>query len=374
MGKSKVLGDNVMVENRVGKRAQLGQWHRRARAWKNMAVSASMRRIDEQWVPEPHAGHFIVTYKCNLKCKGCDSWKVAEHNDLSATEWREVFRQMPHLDLVKILGGEPMVRKDIVDILVAVREEVDPYILQLTTNGMLEQRLVDVIEAIAWPGLQLRISVDGLPETHDNMRGMMGSWSIVDSTVHRVAELKEKYGFSFGINFAVTDNSMEDLPKMRQYASSVGADLIPGLAVAPFLVGTRPPEVLTPRIIMISDEKKALDVMTHQEVGTKSQLPLLDHLYSRWITKKTFKKQLFEGAHAFHCRELQDLVFVTPNGDLVRCSLDHEPVGNFREQSFRDIWTSTKIEKARQKVKDCPGCLQASVQILSRLYGGCLLS
>ena len=56
---------------------------------------------------------------------------------------------MPHLDLVKISGGEPFVRRDIVEILTAVREEVDPYILQLTTNGMLEQRLVEALHAIA---------------------------------------------------------------------------------------------------------------------------------------------------------------------------------------------------------------------------------
>ena len=350
----------------------MGQFHRRARAWKNMATSATMRRLDEDWVPEPHAGHFIVTFKCNLKCKGCDSWKVTDHDDLSAAEWRTVFRQMPHLDLVKILGGEPFVRKDIVEVLSSVREEVDPYILQLTTNGMLEKRLVDALDAVAWPGLQLRISVDGLPETHDSMRGMDGSWAIVDRTVKRVADLKAKYGFSFGINFAVTDDSMKDLPRMREYAASVGADLIPGLAVYPFLVDTIPPEIETPRIIMISDKQKALDALTHQDVGTKSQLPLLDHLYSRWITKKTFQKQLFEGAHSFHCRELQDLVFVTPKGDLVRCSLDHEPVGNFREQTFEEIWMSARVQEGRRKVRDCPGCLQASVQIMSRLYGGCL--
>jgi len=281
---------------------------------------------------------------------------------------------MPHLDLVKILGGEPFVRRDIVEILTSVREEVDPYILQLTTNGMLEERLVEALHAIAWPGLQLRISVDGLPETHDTMRGMEGSWAIVDRTVKRVAKLKDQYGFSFGINFAVTDKSMGDLPRMREYAKSVGADLIPGLVVTPFLVGTTPPEEETPRIVMISDKQQALDVLTHQEVGTKSQLPFLDHLYSRWVTKRTFSKQLFEGAHTFHCRELQDLVFVTPNGDLVRCSLDHKPIGNFRKQSFDDIWNGAEIAKARQVVKDCPGCLQASVQILSRLYGGCILS
>lgn len=204
------------------------------------------------------------------------------------------------------------------------------------------------------------------------MRGVDGSWQIVDSSVKAVAELKAKYGFSFGINFAVTDSSVDELPRMVEYANSVGADLIPGLSVYPFLLGDIPPEEETPRIIMVENKERALQALVDASVGTKSQLPFLDHVYSRFVTKKTFRKQLYEGAHRFTCRELRDLVFITPKGDLVRCALDHEPVGNLREQSFDELWNGEEIKAYRKKVDDCPGCLQASVQILSRLYGGCL--
>jgi len=353
-------------------REQLSNWKRRSRAWKNMAQSATMRRIDPGWIPRPHAGHFIVTFKCNLKCVGCGSWKVKDHNDLSVDEWRNVFRQMYSLDLVKILGGEPFVRKDIADILVAVREEVDPYILQLTTNGMLTNRLVETLEEIAWPGLQLRISVDGLPKTHNHMRGVDGSWQIVDKSVREVSKLKEKYGFSFGINFAITDKSVDELKNMVEYASQHGADLIPGLNVDPFLVGTTPPEEKRPKVIMVNNKERALQALVDAKAGTRSQLPFIDHLYSRMITKRTFAKQLYEGPHRFTCRELRDLIYVLPNGDVVRCGLDHKPIGNLRTTRFDDLWFGEDMKAFRKKVDNCPGCLQASVQILSRLYGGCL--
>ena len=351
---------------------KLSNWRRRSRAWKNMAQSAMMRRVDPHWIPRPHAGHFIVTFKCNLKCVGCGSWKVQDHDDLSVEEWRNVFRQMHSLDLVKILGGEPFVRKDITDILVAVREEVDPYILQLTTNGMLTNRLVDTLKEIAWPGLQLRISVDGLPKTHNHMRGVDGSWQIVDRSVQEVGRLKEIYGFSFGINFAITDQSVDELQDMVEYASRHGADLIPGLNVDPFLVGTTPPEEKRPKVIMVDNKERALQALIDAKAGTRSQLPLIDHLYSRMITKRTFAKQLYEGPHRFTCRELRDLIYVLPNGNVVRCGLDHKPIGNLRNTPFDELWFGEDMKKFRKKVDDCPGCLQASVQILSRLYGGCL--
>lgn len=337
-----------------------------------MARSAAMRRVRPNWIPKPHAGHMILTFKCNLKCAGCGSWQVRDHNDLTTEEWLGLFQQLRSLDVVKLLGGEPFVRKDIVDLLRGVRKHIDPYILQLTTNGMLTDRVVDAIHAVAWPGLQLRISVDGLPKTHDRMRGVEGSWKKVTDTAEQVGRLQEKYGFRFGINFAITDDSIGELDDMIRFARSVNADLIPGVNVDPFLVGTIPPEVRQPKVIMISDKERALKALMDARVGTRSQLPGVDHLVSRFVTKKTFHQQLYQEAHRFHCRELRDLLYLLPNGDVVRCGLDHRPVGNVREASFSDIWFGAGAAKARKRVDDCPGCLQASVQILSRLYGGCL--
>jgi MoaA/NifB/PqqE/SkfB family radical SAM enzyme len=353
------------------KRAML---RRRARAWGHMAQSATMARLRPDWVPRPHAGHLIVTFKCNLKCSGCGSWKVREHDDLTTEEWMGVFRQLRSLDVVKILGGEPMVRRDIVHLLAGVREIVDPYILQMTSNGMLGDRLVQAIETVAWPGLQLRISVDGLSSTHDKMRGVEGSHNTVVDTCRRVAELQPKYGFKFGINFAVTDQSVDELDDMVRFAESLGADLIPGVNVDPFLVGTEPPEVRRPKVIMVDDKPRALKALEDARVGTKRQLPLVDHVVSRFVTKNIFEKQLDGDIQKFSCRELRDLLYFLPNGNIVRCGLDHRPIGNIRDQTFDEIWYGEAIQKFRKRVKDCPGCLQASVQILSRLYGGCLLA
>jgi|GEM_PF-891548 len=345
---------------------------RRARAWGNMARSAAMARIDPDWIPRPHAGHLIVTFKCNLKCAGCGSWQVREHNDLSTEEWLEVFQQLRSLDVVKILGGEPLARRDIVQLLAGVREIIDPYILQMTSNGMLGDRLVEAIEAVAWPGLQLRISVDGLGPTHDRMRGVEGSHATVVETCRRVAALQPKYGFKFGINFAVTDDSVGELDDMVRFAESLGADLIPGVNVDPFLVGTEPPEVRRPKVIMVDDKARALRALEDARVGTKRQLPLVDHIVSRFVTKDTFERQLDGDIQQFSCRELRDLLYFLPNGDIVRCGLDHRPIGNIRQNTFDQIWFGEGIREARRRVDDCPGCLQASVQILSRLYGGCL--
>ena len=342
------------------------------RAWKNVAVSATMRRVRPNWVPRPHAAHLITTFKCNLKCLGCGSWKVKDHADLSTEEWFGVFRQLKSLDVVKLLGGEPFVRKDMQELMTGARDIIDPYILQLTTNGMLTGRVLDAVKAMGWPGLHLRVSVDGTEATHDRMRGVEGSWKMVNRTVQELAALQPALGFKFGINFAVTDESIHEFDAMVEYAESVGADLIPGVNVDPFLVGTTPPEERLQQVIMLEDPMRGLRRIEDHRVGTRRELPLVDHVLSRFITKRTFRYQIEQGQYRFTCRELRDLLYLLPNGDVVRCGMDHSPIGNVRTSSFDDIWFGDAMTPYRQKVDDCPGCMQASVQILSRLYGGCL--
>jgi MoaA/NifB/PqqE/SkfB family radical SAM enzyme len=216
--------------------------------------------------------------------------------------------------------------------------------------------------------------VDGTEPTHDQMRGVEGSWKKVTETVYAVAELKEQYGFKFGINFAITDTSIDELDEMIAFAQSVGADLIPGVNVDPFLVGTKPPEEQQQKIIMLEDKQRALEAMTRSDVGTRDQLPGLDRIFGRWFTKSTYQQHLDGEVTQFPCRELRDLLYLLPNGNVVRCGLDHEPIGNLRENTFNEIWFGERIKPFRKKVDDCVGCMQSSVQIMSRIYGGCLLS
>ncbi len=359
---------NAPIKPRQDSRVQLAR--RRARFWRNIATSATMRRVDPDWVPRPHAGHMILTFRCNLKCQSCGSWQVRDHADLSTDEWLGVFRQLRSLDVVKVLGGEPFVRTDIVDILAGVREIIDPYVMQLTTNGMLTKRVVDAVKRVAWPGLQLRISIDGLEHTHDKGRGVQGSWQKVMATARAVAELKAQHGFHFGINFSVTDDSLHEVDDMLALADSLGADLIPGVCVDPFLVGTRPPEEYTPRVVFLDDKEAGLRAIEHAKAGARDQLSGLDNLLFRLVTKKTFSRELEDGVQAFTCRELRDLLYLLPNGDVVRCGLDHRPVGNLRQQSFDQIWFGEAVKEHRCRVDACPGCLQASVQIMSRAYAG----
>jgi hypothetical protein len=55
---------------------------------------------------------------------------------------------------------------------------------------------------------------------------------------------------------------------------------------------------------------------------------------------------------------------------VVPCGLRTESVGNLTHQTLDEIWSSPRARTARELIRTCPGCFQASIQIMSMLYGG----
>lgn len=342
----------------------------RLRAWGNMARSATLARLAPDRVPRPHVGYLLLTWRCNLQCRACGAGQATSDGDLTTEEWLRVFRELAPLDVVKFLGGEPFQRPDIGDLMAAAREILAPYILQVTTNGTLTDEIVSAVERVGWPGLQLRISVDGLGDTHDRMRGVEGAFARAEETLRALAPLRTRLGFRLGVNFAVTDESIGEVKDMLAFAGRHGADLIPGIPVSPFLDGSSTPAENPQRFVLIEDPARALDALQHHRAGIRRQLPRWEQVLSRALTGDVFRRQVREGALRFRCRAGRDILYMLPDGEVVTCGVDHRPLGNVRRQSLAEIWSSPEAAAVRANVDACPGCLQASIHILSRLYGG----
>jgi MoaA/NifB/PqqE/SkfB family radical SAM enzyme len=354
----------------IARASHLRKLRQRARAWRNMATSATMARLRPGWVPPPHVGYLLTTFRCNMRCVSCGAWQAPIEDDLSTQEWFALLPQLHTLDIVKLLGGEPFARPDMVELMAETRRVVDPYIMQLTTNGTATEAIVEAVRRVGWPGLQLRVSVDGLEETHDRQRGVQGSWAKATRTLEALAPLRRELGFHMGVNFSITDHSIGEVEEMKRYAASFGADLIPGVNVSPFLDGSTSPSENPQHFVLLEDPRRALRALGDHDVGTKRQLPRMDHAVGRFITGDVFRKEIVQGSLRFRCRCLEDILYMLPDGRVIICGVDHSPIGSVREQRLDEIWNSPRARAGRERVAACPGCLQASIHILSRLYGG----
>lgn len=338
----------------------------RARAYAHLLAARLPRRGDR--APRPSAAHLLITWKCNLRCSGCSSWTRDPSGELSAPQWEQVFAQLRSLDIVKIIGGEPFVREDLADVVGVLRRRIDPFIVQLVTNATLTERIAAFVEQQAWPGLHLRVSLDGLSDAHDRSRGVHGTFRKVMETLRVLSRLRSRKRFRLAVNFTLTDDSLEDMQPLIERCRALGVDVVPGFKVKPFLTHC---DMTRDRAetVGVRDRSAALRRLQAPGHGARTGFGALERVCLTALNRKVFAKHAAGGAALrFRCRELRNLMYLSPEGDLITCGLNQTPIGNVYREGFDAVWRSGRAAAARAGVDACPGCMQGAVEIMSRLY------
>lgn len=118
------------------------------------------------------AGHKLL-YTCNLRCHMCPFWRRPDEMLLSLEEERKMMDSLADfgVSFMGFEGGEPFVRRDLPEIL---RLSHDRFHTSVVTNGwMLRERFKSVRDYLD----HIFVSIDGIGEVHDRLRGVEGSFS-----------------------------------------------------------------------------------------------------------------------------------------------------------------------------------------------------
>ncbi|MDR0324203.1 MAG: radical SAM protein, partial [Treponema sp.] len=120
----------------------------------------------------------FTTGKCNAKCAMCfyanEMEKKAE--DLSLDEIRKISETAGEVKRLLLSGGEPTMREELPEIIEMFYNNNHITDLNLPTNGMKTERIIEWISR--WrkscPDLNITVSVsfDGFGVTHDKQRGI----------------------------------------------------------------------------------------------------------------------------------------------------------------------------------------------------------
>ncbi|MFQ5940994.1 MAG: radical SAM protein [Nitrososphaerales archaeon] len=109
-------------------------------------------------------GSVDINNVCNLHCTHCYWWlNRKDDEDLSSEEWREIIRntfKKQKIFVVTLVGGEPMMRPDIIELFC---EEM-PKRVCVVTNGTFPLKRFENLY-FYW------VSLDGTEQIHDSIRG-----------------------------------------------------------------------------------------------------------------------------------------------------------------------------------------------------------
>jgi mycofactocin biosynthetic radical S-adenosylmethionine protein MftC len=163
-----------------------------------------------------------LTYGCNLACVHClSSSGRRDPDELSTAEAERVVDELAAMQVfyVNIGGGEPLVRRDFLDLLEhAVASGVG---VKFSTNGALLTRAM-AARLAATDYVDVQVSLDGASEpSNDAVRGA-GSYTAARRAMDHLAEA----GFGpFKISVVVTRDNVAELDDLEALALGYGAQL-----------------------------------------------------------------------------------------------------------------------------------------------------
>lgn len=151
-----------------------------------------------------------VTDKCNLRCIYCmdekDNTFLKNDDKLTDDEIYRIVKESSELGIkkVRITGGEPLVRPNLVNLLRKINSIQGIEEIYLTTNGIL---LTDMIDELAINGLKgVNISLDSLKEERFNKLTRLGKLNKVLESIDKAIAL----GIKVKLNTVIVDDINKD--------------------------------------------------------------------------------------------------------------------------------------------------------------------
>ena len=294
-----------------------------------------------------------VFYGCNLKCEMCNHWRETREAPVSAARFEEIIRELGELGTKKlhISGGEPMLRPQVPE-LVELASSLGIKVT-MTTNGT----LVDKVKAkrLVEGGLRgVNISIDSpLRKMHEKIRGVEGSFKVTTKAAELFNRYKHKGKLSIRINTVVSRTNFQTLETLPELGHELGAD---GINLIP--VDDHCGEILSMRkkdIALFNAE------IAPKIAGRAMELGLIVSDEEAFPFGRTESEVRLgrAGRYAFGyydkhpCYAPWTHSLIDFNGNVYVCCMTREripPIGNIKNQSFKEIWESTAYQRIRLKM------------------------
>jgi len=292
--------------------------------------------LEELWV--------YVTNRCNLRCRHClVSGGEGFREELSGEELKEVLRESASLGVKRFFftGGEPFMRRDLLELIEYVTEELKLELVILSNGTLLDRRRVERLSR--YPGVVMQVSLEG------------PSASINDAIRGGGAFVKALAGVELlracGVRTIVTSTAMKE-----------------NLAAIPELNSLLyDKDVRTHHILWVHKRGRASENLV--SVGARELVELMRRLKDGGVMVdnwESYRARVYggRGRKVDGCHGGLSSLSIDSNGDVYPCpSLTGEHkfrMGNVKS-GLKKVWLTSKVGREFRRVtvagiKGCRGC------------------
>jgi len=318
--------------------------------------------IDHRLVPYPYMMTFVTTRRCNSRCKMCNIWRDKTSPFLSLDQIDHIFRRN-NFSFVRILtltGGEPSLRPDLPEVLKIIGTYCPNLeLIQLATNGLRPAYILEQVrQMLNWVEAELKsvyrfdvqVSLDGIGEIHDWVRGVPGSFQRVLETLERLIALKSDFPkLGIRLSTVVVPHNLPYLEVLQAFASERGLPI------------SFSPVILSREYYSNLQNRDALSFPADQDVQVANffnRLSQQEQSNLRYYYKdigymllgRTRQRQCMMGFYGF---------VLEHDGNIYPCvNCENHSFGNLLHIPFEEAWFGAHATSVRQQLRQecCPMC------------------
>lgn len=301
-----------------------------------------------------------VLYACNSRCMTCNVYE-RKVKILSVEEYDRILSTVGRAPYwFTLSGGEPFLRKDLVDIAKVAYERCRPAIINIPHNGTFPDstagRVEEMAKACPESEIIINVSLDELGHRHDEIRGTKDNFERATRTFESLKAL-DLPNLTVGIHTVISRFNVENFP-----------------AVYRGLTALKPDSYITE----IAEERDELRTLGTNITPTPNQYgQAIDFLLSQLrqrrfdgvarITQsfrleyyKLARKTVATKQQAIDCYAGWASCQISPDGDVWPCCIRGESAGNLRENDydFPKVWAGERMNEIRRSIRNkecaCP--------------------
>lgn len=303
------------------------------RVWMGSNLSAKLLPSE----PRPLAAHIKLTENCQAGCITCDYWKTRWQDAIDTDRAVELISEVSAAGIpdLRFTGGEPLLRRDFFQVLKRADTSSFRRII-LQTNGLLLKKLHKEVNDS--PITKVAVSMDGLGQTNDFIRGINGYFAL------GMEGIKLLRGKEVAISVTLNRLSAGELSRLAEAAREVGAKIeINILSQSLFFFKNSDVASLWPAR---DDVQKIRDFLRNDLGRPRYEVDYITRYYGN------------EKPDEPPCVLGYTQVFVLSNGDVLTGCYPLKPVGNILRQSLKTILASEEYSRQCGAMlrRECPGC------------------
>lgn len=332
-----------------------------------------------------HYALWEVTQQCNLNCIHCRADASPMKKDAKSIAGKDAKRLIDNLceigcPTLALTGGEPLLRKDIVEIVEYAHSKGIKVRIQSNAQ-LLTESLADELKAA---GLySYGIGLDGSNSSiNDQIRNKQGA---LDKSIRAIKILKER-GIKVHVEFTITKINVNDLGKTLDLLESLNVDtflaraaLFSGRASSASSLFRLTPGEYKTFLEKLRDERK------NRKIILNCQDPLYHLVDNEMVEKLSKYGDIYSGNIITGCTAGINMIHIHTDGNVGVCTfLPDLIIGNIFEKSLADIWAEKNsipgIKKLSCKEYNgrcrtcrdrfiCGGCRARALQLNNDLFG-----